>query len=134
MATNIGPMAYFQEQLQKGVFMIQRSRSTGKFTFYPRAVEPGTGSDELEWTRASGKGRVYASTTLYPRRKPPYNISIVELAEGPRLMTRVIDVAPEDVQIGMEVYARIERDLKEGQQGAPVLVFSVQPEARGVQS
>mgnify|MGYP003583416713 CR=1 FL=1 len=127
---NIGPMAYFQEQLYKGRFMIQRSRSSGQHMFYPRAIEPGTGDDDLEWVQACGKGQVYACTTVYPRKKPPYNISIVQLDEGPRLMSRIVDIDPESVSIGMQVYARIDANPNTPT-GMPthVLLFSAQQQS-----
>lgn len=128
MAETIGPMAYFHEQLEKGNFLIQRAKSSGKFVFYPRVLQPGTGSDDLEWVRATGRGQIYACTTVYPRKRPPYNISIVELEEGPRMMTRVEDADPESLRIGMAVFARINKGAEQAQPSDPaVLVFSVRP-------
>lgn len=128
MVEAIGPMAYFHQQLERGRFLIQRSKSSGKFVFYPRALEPGTGNDDLEWVQATGRGQIYACTTIYPRKRSPYNISIVELEEGPRLMTRVEDADPESLRIGMAVFARINKDTNQPQQSDPaLLVFSVHP-------
>src|SRR5690606_32935433 len=53
------PDAEFNAYLAEGRFMIQRSRSSGKYVFYPRVAEPGTGARDLEWTEASGLGTVY---------------------------------------------------------------------------
>ncbi|MFD2501554.1 Zn-ribbon domain-containing OB-fold protein [Rhizorhabdus histidinilytica] len=88
--------------------MIQRSRSTGGHVFYPRIVEPGTGADDLEWVEASGKGVVHAVTVV--RKKDPadsYNVVLVDLAEGPRLMSRIDGADVDAVRIGMDVAARI---------------------------
>lgn len=105
----LGPEGEYWAALDNGRFMIQRVRSTGVHVFYPRAIAPGTGTDDLEWVDASGAGRVYATTTV--RRKPErggdYNLSIVELAEGPRLLTRVVGTPPASVTIGMAVEARV---------------------------
>ena len=72
-------------------------------------VCPDCGGAALSWVIPSGRGTVYSTTII--RRKPEkggdYNIAVVELAEGPRLMTRIENVAPEQVRIGMEVSARI---------------------------
>jgi uncharacterized OB-fold protein len=109
----------FLRFLSEGRFMIQRSRASGQFVFYPRVVAPGTGARDLEWVEASGRGTVYATTVV--RKKPPessYNVALVDLAEGPRMMSRVEGVAPDAVSIGMAVRAKIV-----DQDGEPVVVF-----------
>lgn len=97
--------------LSEGRFMLQRSRSSGKYVFYPRVAEPRTGATDLEWVEASGNGTVYATTVM--RQRPPtpnYNVALIDLAEGPRMMSRVEGVDPDAVRIGMAVKARIERN------------------------
>jgi uncharacterized OB-fold protein len=102
------PDADYQAFLQEGRFMIQRGRSSGRHHFYPRALEPGTGHDDLEWVPASGLGTVYSTTVVRVRPPAPsYNVALIDLAEGPRMMSRVEGLAPEDVHIGMAVRARI---------------------------
>jgi len=94
--------------LNEGKFMIQRSPSTGEWVFYPRVIAPQTGATDLEWTEPSGLATVYATTVK--RMKPPaenVSIAIVELDEGPRLMTHVHSIPAEDVFIGMRVRAQI---------------------------
>jgi uncharacterized OB-fold protein len=101
-----GPEAQWRAFLAEGRFMIQRSRSTGRYVFYPRVMAPGTGETDLEWVPASGKGTVYA-TTANRSREGSTNIAIVELAEGQRMMSRVEGMAAEAVTVGLEVKARI---------------------------
>lgn len=118
-----GPEAAFRAFLAQGRFMLQRSASSGRYVFYPRVAVPGTGERDLEWVEASGLGTVYATTVTRQRPNPDgsradYNIAIIELDEGPRMMSRVEGVPPEAVTIGMRVRARI-ADLD----GAPGLVF-----------
>jgi uncharacterized protein len=117
---SLGPEAQFQAYLAEGRFMIQRSRSAGAHVFYPRPFVPGTGETDLEWVDASGQGTVYASTVN--RRSPDkggsFNVALIDLAEGPRMMSRVVDIAPEEVAIGMQVRARIEQ-----LNGAPAIVW-----------
>ena len=85
--------------------------------FYPRVAVPGTGERDLEWVEASGRGTVYA-ITVNRTRDATYNIALVDLEEGPRMMSRVEGV--ETVPIGTAVLARIvEAD------GAPLVVFEV---------
>jgi uncharacterized protein len=115
----MNPEKEFFEHLAQGRFMIQRSRSTGGHVFYPRVAEPGTGATDLEWVPASGRGFVYSTTVI--RQKPPtpnYNLCLVQLAEGPRMMSRVDGIAPEDVKIGMPVQAKVVRENDQ-----PLVVF-----------
>jgi uncharacterized OB-fold protein len=115
---DIQPARQFQAFLLEGRFMIQRSRDGGKHVFYPRVAEPGTGA-ELEWAEASGNGTVYATTVV--RAKPPnesYNIALVDLQEGVRMMSRVEGILPTQVSIGMKVKARIRVD-----EGVALVVF-----------
>jgi len=115
----MNPEKEYFEHLAAGRFMIQKSPSTGGHVFYPRVAEPGTGANDLEWVPASGRGTVYSTTVI--RQKPPvpnYNLALIDLAEGPRMMSRVDGIEPEAVAIGMPVMAKI---VQEGEQA--VLVF-----------
>jgi len=115
----IRPEEEWRAFLDQGRFMIQRSSSTGGYVFYPRVAEPGTGAQDLHWIEASGRGTVHAVTVV--RKKDPaesYSVVLVDLDEGPRLMSRVQAVEPDSVAIGMKVVARI---VREGDQ--PLLVF-----------
>ena len=117
-----GPEARFAAFLAEGKFMIQRSKSTGAYVFYPRAIAPGTGAADLEWVEASGKGVVYATTcNRYPADKGgDVNIALIDLAEGPRMMSRVEGVPPDQVKISMAVKARIAK-----LNGEPAILFDV---------
>ena len=111
-----GAEAVWRAALTEGRFLLQRGVASGRAFFPPRGFAPGTGED-VEWFEASGLGEVYSVTMIYP--KPPaeaYAVALVTLAEGPRLMSRVL---AEDVVIGMAVRARI---LDED--GAALLVFA----------
>lgn len=117
---SLQPESDYQRFLSEGRFMIQRSRQSGGYVFYPRMAEPGTGNTDLEWVEASGRGVVYSTTVV--RQRPPtpnYNVALIDLEEGVRMMSRVEGVAPEDVRIGMPVKARILRE----DAAAAVLVF-----------
>lgn len=102
------PTQTFFNFVNEGKFMLQRSASTGEWVYYPRMFAPKSGATDLEWTAPSGKGTVYATTVK--RMKPPVpsvNIAIVELDEGPRMMSHVQGIEPDAVKIGMRVKARI---------------------------
>jgi len=108
-----------RRHLAEGRFMLQRSRSSGAFVHPPRVAEPGSGATDLEWIQASGYGTVYSTTIV--RQKPPatdYNVALVDLAEGPRMMSRVVGIAPAEVRIGMPVHACIVIE-----DDAPLVVF-----------
>jgi uncharacterized OB-fold protein len=122
--TDIQPERQYREFLAQGRFMIQRARASGRHIFYPRVAEPLTGDTDLEWVQASGRGTVYSSTVV--RKKPPepsYNVALIDLVEGPRMMSRVVGLAPDEVRIGLAVRAKI---IEEN--GAPLLVFEAATE------
>lgn len=115
----IQPEKQYFEFLAQGRFMIQRSRASGRYIFYPRVAEPVTGCTDLEWVEPSGRGTVYSVTVV--RQRPPapdYNVALIDLAEGPRMMSRVDGLAPQEVRIGMAVQARVIRENE-----VPLLVF-----------
>jgi uncharacterized OB-fold protein len=115
----IHPEEEWLAHLAEGRLMIQRSRSTGGHVFFPRVAEPGTGAEDLEWVEASGRGTVHAVTVV--RKRDPsedYNVALVDLAEGPRMMSRVDGTEPGDVTIGMPVQVRIVSDAV-----GPLVVF-----------
>ncbi len=115
-----GPEAEFRQFLADGKFMIQRSKGSGIHVFQPRVMVPCSGETDLEWVEASGEGTVYATTCTRrrPERGGDYNVALIDLAEGPRMMARVVGIEPDKVAVGMKVRARID-DLN----GAPAVLF-----------
>ncbi|MDB5971397.1 MAG: hypothetical protein JWQ90_3847 [Hydrocarboniphaga sp.] len=108
MSATLCPENDYQAFLRQGRFMIQRSASSGRHVFYPRAIAPGSGAEDLEWVEASGRGVVYSTTVVRARPPTPsHNVALVELEEGPRLMTRVEGIDPGEVRIDMPVKVRI---------------------------
>lgn len=125
--TYIRPEQDYFAHLAQGRFMLQRSRTSGNYFFYPRVAEPVTGARDLEWVEATGRGTVHATTVV--RVKPPqqpYNVVLVDLEEGPRVMSRVEGIAPQDVRIGMKVQARIAK-----QEERDILLFDVAADTGG---
>jgi len=118
--TELGPEAQYRAFLAEGRFMIQKSRGSGAYVFYPRVAEPVTGARDLEWVAPSGAGTVYATTInrQRPEKGGDYNIAMIELEEGPRIMSKVTGMAPEEVKVGLRVAAYVgELD------GAPAVLF-----------
>ena len=104
-----GPEHRYKKELAEGRFEIQKCAGCGKHVFYPKVLCPHCGADRLEWVAASGTGTVYSTTVV--RRKPDaggdYSVVLVDLTEGPRMMSRVVEIDPGEVMIGMKVKARI---------------------------
>lgn len=109
-----GVQAFHQRELDAGRFLLQCCDGCGRHVYYPREGCPHCGSTVLEWKSFSGLGIVHAVTTV--RRKPAdggdLNVSLIELDEGVRLMSRVDNLAPAAVRIGQRVRARVQ--LKDG--------------------
>lgn len=99
-----GPQAAYEAFLQQGRFMIQRSKSTGEYVFYPRVCAP-SGAQDLEWVEASGRGTVYAAT-MKRGREGDTSIVLIDLEEGPRMMATIADDI--DLPIGTKVAARVQ--------------------------
>ncbi|MDI9332150.1 MAG: OB-fold domain-containing protein [Alphaproteobacteria bacterium] len=118
-----GVQAHYQEALAQGRFLIQHCDGCGRAVHYPREVCPHCGSEQLRFQPALGTGTVYAVTTV--RRKPEaggdLNVSLIDLDEGPRLMSRVVNLPPDQVRIGQRVRARVQTEP-----GPPLLVFDAQ--------
>jgi len=112
------PEAHFKEGLAAGEIRLQRCTSCDRHIFFPRVLCPTCHGTELGWVTASGKGAVYTFTTVRqrPEKGGDYNVAMVELAEGVRMVTRV-EGDPQSVKNGMPVAAYVgEID------GAPVVL------------
>lgn len=104
-AVERSPLAVFQEHCQRGELAYQVD-AAGNAVFYPRLIAPRTGG-ALQWRVSAGLGTVYATTTLHPRHGEPYDVSLIDVDEGFRMMSRVEGIAPHAVRIGMRVKVRM---------------------------
>jgi uncharacterized OB-fold protein len=106
----VGAEKVFRDALDNNEFNIQRCADCEKFVFYPRTLCVHCGSPRLNWQSASGSAVVYATTTerFKPEAGGDRNLAVVKLEEGPKMMTRITGVAPDEVQIGMRVEAYID--------------------------
>ena len=116
-----GPWAQFQAYLNQGQLKIQRS-SDGEAVFYPRVMAPGSGNAELHWEDASGVAEIYSLSRIpqKPERGGDYYIAIVQLQEGPRLMSRLRLQGEQQPAIGDKVQAHI----VQGDSDNALLVFN----------
>ena len=104
-----GPERTYFDALRAGRFQIQKCAACAKHIFYPRVLCPHCGSNQVEWVAPSGRGSVYSTSIV--RRKVDaggdYNVALIDLAEGPRLMSRVDGIALDQIRIGMQVQAKV---------------------------
>lgn len=103
------PLAIYERHLEAGELAYQWSEEAGRAVFFPRVLCPFTGSERLEWRVSKGFGTVYATTVVHPRQGEPYNVALIDIDEGFRLMSRVEEIPPREVAIGMRVQLRIHR-------------------------
>ena len=118
------PLAIYISHLEKGELAYQFSPAAQRAVFFPRLVCPFTGNEALEWRVSKGRGIVHATTVVHPAEGAPFNVALVDCDEGFRLMSRVEDISPDAVKIGMRVKFRVHRP---GGEEPPVPVFT--PEA-----
>lgn len=99
----------FWDALAEHKVRIQYSPSLGEYIFYPRPLAPRTLADDLQWRQISGAGTLYTYTITTRPVAPhfaaegPMVLAVVQWDEGPKFSTELINVAPEDITIGMRV-------------------------------
>ncbi len=101
------PLSVYYEHCKKGELAYQVCTDDGAPVFFPRVVAPKTGSPNLAWRVSKGLGTVHATTVVYYRNEPPLNVALIDLDEGYRMMSRVEDVDPLQVKIGMRVKVKM---------------------------
>ncbi|MBX7161470.1 MAG: Zn-ribbon domain-containing OB-fold protein [Acidimicrobiia bacterium] len=108
-----------------GRLLLRRCRGCGEHHFYPRPFCPHCWSDDVEWVEASGRATLYTFSIVrrndlppWPERVP-YVPAVVDLAEGPRMMTNVVGCDPDDVRIDMDLVL----DFRDEDDGVRVPVF-----------
>ncbi len=106
------PETRYREALSQGRFEIQHCGACASVMFPPRIACCACGSSALEWRPATGRGTVHASTVVAqrPEKGGPYNVVLVDLEEGGRMMSHVAGYGARDVPIGLVVSARIETE------------------------
>ena len=88
-------------------FLIKRCADCAKAHFYPRPFCPHCWSTNVEWEQASGRAELYTYSIVYRNDLPPFNervpyvAAVVDLEEGPRAMTNVVDCEFGDLAVGM---------------------------------
>jgi len=109
----------------------------GKVDFPPRAVCPDCGRKsvgKMQRLKLAGKGTVVTYTVIHDapaqfEMQKPYVMAIIEMDEGVRLTSQLIDVKPDDVKIGMKVQAAFRKLGQDGEAGVIHYGYKFQPVA-----
>lgn len=105
---------YYWAAARRRELVFQQCDDCERFRFYPRMVCPFCLSEKFQWRRSGGRGVVYSFTVIHRpptpafRDRVPYVLALIDLPEGVRMMSNVIDCDPEDVRIGMSVQVTFE--------------------------
>lgn len=119
-----GPDQDFQNHVADGQLWLQICDDCSNIIFMPRILCPKCGSLSLTWKPTEGRGTVYSRAVIHRRAKPgqpePVNhaLVLIDLDEGPRMMSHLPNTKPEDIYIGMRVRAQIQ-----GDSGAKMVIF-----------
>jgi len=100
----------FYEGARRHELMLMRCRKCGTWRLPSRPRCHECWSTETEWARASGRGTLYSFGLMHQKfpgfeEEIPYNYALVELEEGPRIVTNVVGVPNEELRVGMPVVA-----------------------------
>jgi hypothetical protein len=107
LPTPEGDTVAFWEAAREERLLIRHCTSCGAYSYYPRPFCPTCWSEEIEWFEASGRGTLYTWSVIYSNDMPPFNeripyvAAMVDLAEGPRMITNVVECPFEQLTIGM---------------------------------
>ena len=99
----------FWDGARDGKLLIRRCDACGEAHFYPRPFCPKCWSDQVRWEEASGRAVLYTWSVVHQNDLPPfpervpYVAAVVDLEEGPRMMTNVVDADLDALQAGMQL-------------------------------
>ena len=99
----------FWQGVERGELVVQRCRGCGSLRHYPQSICPDCHSPEFGWAPLSGRGAIYSYTVAHRAFHPawkqhvPYVIATIELDEGIRMVSDLLDSDPETIAIGQPV-------------------------------
>jgi len=99
----------YWEGAKRHELLLQKCQECGHYRYPPGETCPSCLSDRLEWVKVSGRGSVYTWTVFHQAYHPaykddiPYAVVVVELEEGPRMITNLVNCRIEDIKMGMPV-------------------------------
>lgn len=97
----------FWDATREHKLLIKRCRSCGAFHFYPRPFCPKCWSEDVEWVEAVGKATLYTWSVVHQNDLPPwpervpYVAAVVDLVEGPRMQTNIIECPFDELVDGL---------------------------------
>ncbi|MGI9475081.1 MAG: Zn-ribbon domain-containing OB-fold protein [Hyphomicrobiaceae bacterium] len=97
---------HYWDGAREGELRIQACNSCSEYYFPPRQFCPKCGSRDVKVVKASGKGRLYSYIINHlpsPGYTPPFTVAIVELEEGVRLMSNLLEVEPDPAKIELDM-------------------------------
>jgi uncharacterized OB-fold protein len=109
LPTTVGETKPFWDSCRQGKLLLQKCGCCEEYQFYPRGICAHCWSNDIRWVQASGKGTVWTFTVTYQNRTPgfaeeiPYALALVELEEGVKMFTNIVNCDPREVKIGMPV-------------------------------
>ncbi|WP_165349814.1 OB-fold domain-containing protein [Mesorhizobium sp. M3A.F.Ca.ET.080.04.2.1] len=101
--------AVWFDAVKNGKLLLQRDPVSGRLQYYPRAHVVGAPDRQPEWVEASGAGTLYSYTIVKRSVHPqfashtPFTLAIVELAEGPRMTSWIVDVPEDEIHCDMKL-------------------------------
>jgi len=110
----------FWDAAAEGKLLIKKCNACGETHFYPRAHCPFCFSDDTAWQQASGQWTIYTYSVMRRGAPVPYAIAYVTLAEGPTMMTNIVDCDFDGIKIGQKV----KLVFKPSEGGPPVPCFA----------
>jgi uncharacterized protein len=99
----------FWEGCKQGKLLLQYCDQCQQYQFYPRLYCMRCGSTVVRWVEASGRGVIYSYTIIHQNKSPefvqdtPYNVAVVQLEEGPRVMSNIVETYPDALRINLPV-------------------------------
>jgi uncharacterized OB-fold protein len=126
--SRLAPHAHYLEGLERGELRYQRCERCERTVFYPRVACNHCGSADLRFATSAGLATVYSNTVVAQRDAPSYSVCLVDVDEGFRMMSSVVGIPAEEVQLGTRVEATFESiDRERYGQAARVVFRPVQP-------
>lgn len=102
----------FWDATKRGELVLQRCSTCHAYVWTPQDACRNCLTETLEWTPVSGRGNVYTFVVLHKAAHPafqaPYTIAVIDLEEGPRILSDITEIDPSGVEIGMPVEVAFE--------------------------
>ena len=105
----------YWESAKNNKLMIQYSKNNKEYFLYSKQLISNIDSDDIEWKEVSGRGKIYSFTEVYAAAGPsfkeetPYIVASIELEEGARIISNIINANKEEILIGKRVKVKFDK-------------------------